>query len=572
MKKYFKGMALSLVISGVAIFNSACSCNSNKVKITFVTEGNSDIVKYVKKGQSLVDIPDTPAVKGKYCVWDREDFQNIESDITVTAQCFSTVTELRTNLPSEINVNVATPEAELSHILKDLEMDVTFESGEKKIIYDDYILEENGYNKDIGGSYVISLKYNNAKKDITINVLKATDYLTVSLETSNGYYEEGLPKLVANTDVEGDISFDSGQVIKIGNHVYDWTFIPKDKERYEIVHGKISVSIITTSQLTINKEEITVDFATSKEDIIAKIKEGLVVQAVNGYSVREIDPQYYTIDSDTYVLNTSGTFDFNVNYMNLHKAVKVHVKQYDTYSLIVDDVEEFIIESRNNPKLSYFESVIQRSASVLEGSFTFVKGNEEVKIGNYEYEYIFTPYNQDYAPRKGKVTINTYKAVRMDLSYEKAFIYDYSSDIDVIKQDILDNVSGIVVYTGDMTKNIDDLNIKISYSEGKYYVDYNDGQLQEEVDVIINKIVLEENVDFEVDDESFAVDTHNPSLVANCSVKKLSGVSKDFQIEDFDVVQVGYDESTGTYSFELTPKDSVSYKFETIRFTYNPNN
>ena len=38
----------------------------------------------------------------------------------------------------------------------------------------------------------------------------------MSLNSGIGYYNEGLPSLVANTDVEGSVSFDPGQTLSEG--------------------------------------------------------------------------------------------------------------------------------------------------------------------------------------------------------------------------------------------------------------------------------------------------------------------------------------------------------------------
>ena len=55
------------------------------VKVTFKQNGQVDIVKTLKKGESLTDIP-TPTPKTGYIVeWESIDFSNITVDITVNA-------------------------------------------------------------------------------------------------------------------------------------------------------------------------------------------------------------------------------------------------------------------------------------------------------------------------------------------------------------------------------------------------------------------------------------------------------------------------------------------------------
>lgn len=77
-------------------------------KVTFVQEGQEDIVKSVKKGESLTDIPTPVAVVGYDLAWSVTDFSNVQSDITVTivptAKTF-TITYVISDLASENGVS-----------------------------------------------------------------------------------------------------------------------------------------------------------------------------------------------------------------------------------------------------------------------------------------------------------------------------------------------------------------------------------------------------------------------------------------------------------------------------------
>ncbi len=53
--------------------------------ITFAQKGEKNVVKMVKKGETLTDIPTPKAVVGYDVSWDRTDFSNITKNITVTA-------------------------------------------------------------------------------------------------------------------------------------------------------------------------------------------------------------------------------------------------------------------------------------------------------------------------------------------------------------------------------------------------------------------------------------------------------------------------------------------------------
>ena len=89
-----------ICIALIALFSvvSLCACGddggnssgpeilSNECKIVFVQEGYPNIVKTVKRGESLTDIP-TPVVADENYEyeWDVKDFSYIESDMTVKA-------------------------------------------------------------------------------------------------------------------------------------------------------------------------------------------------------------------------------------------------------------------------------------------------------------------------------------------------------------------------------------------------------------------------------------------------------------------------------------------------------
>ena len=52
--------------------------------VTFVQDGKPDVVKRVKDGESLTDIPQPVSEKGYTIVWDRTDFSSVTENITVT--------------------------------------------------------------------------------------------------------------------------------------------------------------------------------------------------------------------------------------------------------------------------------------------------------------------------------------------------------------------------------------------------------------------------------------------------------------------------------------------------------
>lgn len=578
-KNYLKVMAVSLLLSGASVLNTACSCGGSEVKITFITEGNSDIVKYVKKGKTLVDIPQTPTVKGKYCLWDTEDFQNIQEDMTVNALCYSTVTQMTTNMPSSVNVEVSSDEAELENIFKDMELEVTFESGETKKLYSgDYTLEAIDYNKDISGTYTVSVIYNNAKKDIQVNVNKIKNYVTVSLTSGNGYYNEGLPALIANTTVEGSVSFDPNQQLYVGSKLYNWTFIPVDSNKYERVTGKISVNLLTASSITTNKDSLVVKFATTKQEIINKIKDGLIVEGKYGEYFKNIDPSYYTIDSTDFVDSKSGVYTFRVSYdANTYVDIPVTVEKCDTYSLTVDEVSEFIFkegQTLNDDVLPFLNK-----DSEIEGTIRFKEG-QNLLVGNYEYEYEFVPTSAHYATKTGKVRVFVYKAESIEFTTDNQVVY--GSDEDTIISQIRSGVVGKVYYNDQLSKDIDVNKISVTINDNydhlsagvyQYTLTYND-EITINSTFTLNKRVLKPGEDFNKDPVCLdLVDPNNYEIMPSCRIQKLDTTAIDFDETLFSIVPISAEPliegQIYRYHVELVPDESISDNYATIQFSFN---
>lgn len=57
----------------------------NVYKITFVQEGQENVVKTVKVGETLTDVPTPVAIPGYDVVWDTTDFSSVTGNATVTA-------------------------------------------------------------------------------------------------------------------------------------------------------------------------------------------------------------------------------------------------------------------------------------------------------------------------------------------------------------------------------------------------------------------------------------------------------------------------------------------------------
>ncbi len=82
MKKLAGLLAVMILTLSMACLFTSCS---NKIKVSFVQDGQTTIVKTIDKGQTLTDIP-APVQKTGYTVsWEVADFSNLQKDLTVNA-------------------------------------------------------------------------------------------------------------------------------------------------------------------------------------------------------------------------------------------------------------------------------------------------------------------------------------------------------------------------------------------------------------------------------------------------------------------------------------------------------
>ena len=83
------GTSIGSSDTGTGSSDTASSDSAEPVEqtftVTFRQEGQEDVVKTVKEGETLADVPAPVAVPGYTVAWDRTDFSDISEDIVVTA-------------------------------------------------------------------------------------------------------------------------------------------------------------------------------------------------------------------------------------------------------------------------------------------------------------------------------------------------------------------------------------------------------------------------------------------------------------------------------------------------------
>lgn len=98
MRKLFATLLAVVMAAALVVF---CSCQTDNpatsssstpepapavyVTVTFVQEGQSDVVRKVEKGTALTDIPDPAPVKGYTVKWEEKSYDAVESDMVVNA-------------------------------------------------------------------------------------------------------------------------------------------------------------------------------------------------------------------------------------------------------------------------------------------------------------------------------------------------------------------------------------------------------------------------------------------------------------------------------------------------------
>ena len=563
-------MSLSILLSTFAF--TGCG---NQIEVTFVGD-NGSVTRKIEKGQNLdVDkIPATPQMPGKYCLWDDVDFSSLTEDTTINYTCYDSVSSLTSNINHSIEVVVSSEEASLEYILKDLQMTATLEGGKVKKLYKgDYKVNENGYNKDVVGNYRVGLAYNNKEIFLSIHVTRITDYVTAVLSSDRGYLNEGLPKISANTTVPGTIKFDDNQTLVIGTKAYNWTFTPTDTNKYAVIHGKSEVNIINASSIVSNKEDevMTFEYGTSKTTIINAIQEGLVVTGSFGNIYREIDSQFYVIDSEYKVGQAGDNIPFTIAYdMNLVATVYVNVKKNENYNLEVSEIEKVEIDSTTTLD-DILEGIEEYYETSTPGTFEFEEG-ETLKVGSYTYSYVFKPSNEYYAVKRGEILINTFKIV--DIGIEAGYVpsYEYNSKTDAeVAQDIKANLSGVLIYNDGSEIAIDNDEINVIVSSGyqkddpgtyTYIVTYDDVSVVGEFK--INKRVLVDGVDFIVDIVDGTFDPDDSDVMPQFVLTNISGdydETKFKVVPDFakDLISMG--ENLWLYPVILQPDESISEDF-----------
>ncbi len=82
MHKNVRRAALASILFVVFGFTA---CNEKEITVSFVQDGQEVIVKKIKKGETLYDIPTPIQIKGYTVTWERTDFSALKDSMDVKA-------------------------------------------------------------------------------------------------------------------------------------------------------------------------------------------------------------------------------------------------------------------------------------------------------------------------------------------------------------------------------------------------------------------------------------------------------------------------------------------------------
>lgn len=70
----------------------------------------------------------------------------------------------------------------------------------------------------------------------------------VKIAQDKVFTNSGFPTITYTSSVAGTIFFDEGQTIQEGTHIYNWTFVPENKDLYETTTGTIEITAENSSE------------------------------------------------------------------------------------------------------------------------------------------------------------------------------------------------------------------------------------------------------------------------------------------------------------------------------------
>ncbi len=441
--------------------------------------------------------------------------------------------------------------ASLDTLRPNITVKVTYNDGSVNEDFKDYTLEGS---LDIEGETVVTVKYLELEKDITVTVsdIRITD-IEVAF-TQSGTIFEGSDIEILKDMLTVKVTYSNGDV-------------DEDYKGYTITGdlttvGTVSVTVtlgdisknfdveVTAIELT----EITAEFKQGSVVIypsfdIDGLKEWLTVNAIYNDTTKN-----KTLSGEEYTLSgtlEAGTSTITVTYEGKDTTFTVNVSEaaLDRIEVVFEQGESVIYESAPLDTLKQYMNVkavyIDKSEKTLEESEYAVTGTLSVSS-----TILVVEYNGKSATVTSGITVTKVEAVSMEVTYTQSGAVNVGANLDTLR--------------GDIT-------VKVTYNDGNVDGDYKDYTLEGSLNVMGESEVkikvgeLEETITVNVSTSEFIKkpEVTTPSVVFDNEEHTIEEFITGFNdytmefVEKPDVIK-----SVGEYTVRIKIKDDKAVAWE----------
>ena len=327
--------------------------------------------------------------------------------------------------------------------------------------------------------------YNTVTRTITVKVTKATPViaemptagaLTYGQKLSDSTLTGGKAayQTADGTEITGTFAWKNDTtkpaVVDSQKTEYDVTFTPSDKDNYNAVDTKLTLSITKAAAPTMQPIELTVINGLAKTYLVNLPALPTLGDNCKYGSIKYEACNFYLIGEGGYA-NSTATITSNDEFQLTVPAVesqtegsvgtvgvKITTDNYQNMLLTVEVIAKNKIvpvpdgEITATPitfgqilRVSNITGTMKGDGKPVEGTFEWTNPSTTPdKAGDYQAEWTFTPDSEEYATVTGKTTVKvapkSIKGAKVTLEAD-SFVYDGSEKTPVVKSVVLDNVT-----------------------------------------------------------------------------------------------------------------------------------
>ena len=327
--------------------------------------------------------------------------------------------------------------------------------------------------------------YSTVTRTITVKVTKATlviaekptaGALTYGQKLSDSTLTGGKAayQTADGTEITGTFAWKNDTtkpaVVDSQKTEYDVTFTPSDKDNYNAVDTKLTLSINKAAAPTMQPIELTVINGLAKTYLVNlpalptlgdNCKYGSIKYEVcnfnligeGGYAnstamITSNDEFQLTVPAvESQTEGSVGTVGVRIttdNYQDMLLTVEVIAKN-KIVPVLDGEITATPITFGQILRASTITGTMKDNGKTVEGTFEWTNPSTKPdKAGDYQAEWTFTPDSEEYATVTGKTTVKvapkSIKGVKVTLEAD-SFVYDGSEKTPVVKSVVLDNVT-----------------------------------------------------------------------------------------------------------------------------------